>query len=772
MSTITQFPSGNTQYRIEFDYLARTFIVVTLVNSSNPTLNRVLEVGRDYRFLNPTMIEMLVDQSGFDIVRIHRQTGTDLVVDFRNGSVLTASDLTNAELQAIHIAEEGRDQTVDLAKEYADAAGSSAGNAKDSEDEARRIAANIKASGQISYITRRSFEKGFNVTTWNEVLLWEEDGDYYRWDGTLPKSVPAGSTPETSGGVGLGAWVSVGDAALRSELKSNLGFSLIGQLKSVSEFQNLTTSNGRKVLLSSWYEESQYGGGVFYYDSSIPKSNHDGGCVISPTVPYTSDANSADYVNGVGETDPSGTGCWIRYGVTEVTGDMYGMAGTPATTINLSPHFNKAIAYAGKNALGFKFPRNIVNFKSPVSIPMHQRAGGKVAYIRGEDEKSSVVSILSTATSSSNYGIYFDGSLSTFSAFPVENLTIKSVDSSGNRADWSGLGILFNKCIRLTMRNVLIDGFEIGCKLTDSLYLKFDNCRFTYNKTAIQGRLGELSGPNAVGLYRCDFQNNAEFCIENQHAHAWKIDSCAFEANGGKSYANSTPITFNSCVQFALIGGAGANAAHFDNCYFENNNGGKDISFYVNRNFNQIMNVSSCIFNYNSDTELASRILVQSNLSDMSAGLQVILNMDGNGFYNLGSASTAYRNVQFAVPSTFGVSHLVLNDSGNKYSLSSPFSGMEKVQRIGPSQSVAKAIVNAAGVGTAMQNIASISKTGTGVYVINFTGSIASSVVSVTFDGGSGRYAAVVKSSDYSVTVSTFNNTGGQVDLGFNLLVM
>lgn len=220
MSTITQFPSGNTQYRIEFDYLARTFVVVTLVNSSNPTMNRVLEVGRDYRFLNPTMIEILVDQSGFDIVRIHRQTGTDLVVDFRNGSVLTASDLTNAELQAIHIAEEGRDQTVDLAKEYADAAGNSAGNAKDSEDEARRIVASIREAGLYGYITRRSFEKGFNVTTWNEVLLWEEDGEYYRWDGTLPKNVPAGSTPESSGG---DLWVSVGDASLRSLLLSTAG---------------------------------------------------------------------------------------------------------------------------------------------------------------------------------------------------------------------------------------------------------------------------------------------------------------------------------------------------------------------------------------------------------------------------------------------------------------------------------------------------------------------------------------------------------------------
>ncbi|ARW56875.1 tail fiber protein [Escherichia phage ST31] len=246
MSTITQFPSGNTQYRIEFDYLARTFVVVTLVNSSNPTLNRVLEVGRDYRFLNPTMIEMLIDQSGFDIVRIHRQTGTDLVVDFRNGSVLTASDLTNAELQAIHIAEEGRDQTVDLAKEYADAAGDSAGNAKDSEDEARQIAAGIKAAGLLGYITRRSFEKGFNVTTWNEVLLWEEDGAYYRWDGTFPKNVPAGSTPESSGGIGLGAWVSVGDASLRQWVYKNTTIAF----NSVSELMSGTLPSGESAAFS------------------------------------------------------------------------------------------------------------------------------------------------------------------------------------------------------------------------------------------------------------------------------------------------------------------------------------------------------------------------------------------------------------------------------------------------------------------------------------------------------------------------------------------
>lgn len=124
--TISQFPAGQSQYRIGFDYLARPFVVVTLVNSANQTQNKVLVAGNDYRFLSPTVIEILANQSGFDIVRILRQTGTDLLVNFRDGSVLTASDLTNSELQAIHIAEEGREQTAELAKGYAEAAERSA----------------------------------------------------------------------------------------------------------------------------------------------------------------------------------------------------------------------------------------------------------------------------------------------------------------------------------------------------------------------------------------------------------------------------------------------------------------------------------------------------------------------------------------------------------------------------------------------------------------------------------------------------------------------
>ena len=69
-----------------------------------------------------------------------------------------------------------------------------------------------------------SFQDGANLTRADQALRWatpDGDGEYYRWDGAFPKNVPENSTPETTGGVGVGAWIGVGDASLRSSLSSS-----------------------------------------------------------------------------------------------------------------------------------------------------------------------------------------------------------------------------------------------------------------------------------------------------------------------------------------------------------------------------------------------------------------------------------------------------------------------------------------------------------------------------------------------------------------------
>lgn len=79
-----------------------------------------------------------------------------------------------------------------------------------------------QAISNLGYITLDSFEDGATLTLYNQVLRLKATGEYYRWDGAYPpegKVVPAGSTPDTTGGIGLGKWLSVGDGTALSALQ-------------------------------------------------------------------------------------------------------------------------------------------------------------------------------------------------------------------------------------------------------------------------------------------------------------------------------------------------------------------------------------------------------------------------------------------------------------------------------------------------------------------------------------------------------------------------
>lgn len=81
----------------------------------------------------------------------------------------------------------------------------------------------FEAMSSFGYVTLNSFEDGATLTNPNQALLWESNGEYYKWTGNLPKTVPVGSTPESTGGIGAGAWLSIGDSVLRSMLASAAG---------------------------------------------------------------------------------------------------------------------------------------------------------------------------------------------------------------------------------------------------------------------------------------------------------------------------------------------------------------------------------------------------------------------------------------------------------------------------------------------------------------------------------------------------------------------
>lgn len=100
-------------FEIPFEYLARKFVVVTLLGKDRKEL--VLNV--DYRFTQRTVITTTQTwgaANGYERIEIKRVTSaTERLVDFSDGSILRASDLNTATVQALHVAEEGRDIATD-----------------------------------------------------------------------------------------------------------------------------------------------------------------------------------------------------------------------------------------------------------------------------------------------------------------------------------------------------------------------------------------------------------------------------------------------------------------------------------------------------------------------------------------------------------------------------------------------------------------------------------------------------------------------------------
>jgi hypothetical protein len=81
-----------------------------------------------------------------------------------------------------------------------------------------------RSLGDAGYdLVSGSFELGGTVTDPSDVLLYQSTSKAYRWDGVFPeagKSVPAGSTPDSMGGVGPGLWRYVSLELLRKQLTS------------------------------------------------------------------------------------------------------------------------------------------------------------------------------------------------------------------------------------------------------------------------------------------------------------------------------------------------------------------------------------------------------------------------------------------------------------------------------------------------------------------------------------------------------------------------
>lgn len=119
-----------------------------------------------------------------------------------------------------------------------------------------------------------SFQGGATVSSAGDIIQDETTGVWYRWDdlSTLPKFVPAGSTPGSTGGIGEGKWLAVDVSdVLRKDLQGSNGSTLIGgSVYVVDYFSDAKSANAgkSKYIMTRGHHTLGVGAATYFSDGT------------------------------------------------------------------------------------------------------------------------------------------------------------------------------------------------------------------------------------------------------------------------------------------------------------------------------------------------------------------------------------------------------------------------------------------------------------------------------------------------------------------------
>lgn len=321
-----------------------------------------------------------------------------------------------------------------------------------------------EAISKYGYITMDSFEDGATLTLPNQTLRYEANGEYYRWDGDFPKIVPAGSTPDGTGEVKQGAWVSVGDASLRSNLSSTSGATLIGigdgsTLQEYVDNCQYVDSFQSAAALSSVRSEVKKIVTLRYYASLPPGAFH---------THYSGNTFIRSGTGTPGETDGgsyfvlSDGSKWVSCLPIHV--DRFGACGgVSPVTFDSGPAFQKAVIAVGKSLYASS---GLVHMNGPV-----YNINTKVLWPSNVTFVGNQTSIISSPASSDyiiESGYFSSGELVTNWGLDDTTLLANAIvtDSRFLNTHFIGIDKIFN-----------LRGFTIGCAIgSESKCVTFTSC--------------------------------------------------------------------------------------------------------------------------------------------------------------------------------------------------------------------------------------------------------------------------------------------------------
>ncbi|MBI6193377.1 hypothetical protein [Providencia rettgeri] len=421
------------------------------------------------------------------------------------------------------------------------------------------------------YITIDSFQQGADLpnnelTQRNHILRDETTGEYYRWDSDLPKPVPAGSTPQSTGGIGKGAWVSVGDASFRSDF-NEISQSIQLSYESVSNMKESVPTRGIKsarvgdlVSCTTFHEDYVLPSPNIYVVTTETANGFDIidiGNGLSAKLTNLSEGYLIErlgakpdlHINGVIKPNPTDNypifDYAIKKGVSFILSGSYFSSQTLDFT---NENTNKKFSVKGIIDKNFDGWGSVIGFNHDgdgVKFFAGSDASDFMVYKFGENEKTGI----GVVSENTHLG-------------EISKITVRGFSQGFDSFSWMSL---FKLCTAFKCK----DGFRLRTDSTSSTHIncyarECDVSGFYFDKASYTPLIG------------CGVDNTPRPYVFNK-ADGVSLIGCGAEFNDGKTYPAFIWVTGKDYVNVSIVGGkwlanGGSSAAHFIYSTFEGNN--------------------------------------------------------------------------------------------------------------------------------------------------------------------------------------------------------
>lgn len=555
---------------------------------------------------------------------------------------------------------------------------------------------------------------------------------------------------------------------LQQKINAIDGYSQIGRLSSVADFSLIQVTPGKRVMLGGWYAITTTGRGEFYYDENKDKNLHDGAMYISPTVPYS---NAIDFISAIGESDPSGKGCWVRSDATSIQFSWW----APDHLAHHSAALQKALDKAKLLRLDLYLPSGEFILKSLVTYDYSSGVGSsspRGGNIIGAGSKRTVLiqDVQSGGFPSNGIAFQITGSLGTtdyqIDKFIIKGLSIRGNGTTAGSNNNTGTFFVMERMVGFTIDDIFSNNLYRSLIIQDSLYGSIRDCRITSSVEGILMRKqNSVTGVNVVTLERVDFIDCWHLGIQMVESQQIVLDNCAFEANGNRDTLGT------ACIIARRIGSAGGVGVDIRNCYFENNNM-RDIAIAYDINLPCQASIRNCNFAKTGAGVYSGRVSVVGSVTP-TATSYCKLSMTDNQFLVGGDyvedpvnrPDVFFSGFNFA---SIGADRVKFIDENNVFTagtvVTTAVNFIKSRGDLFTARVAADGTLSAAG----SANIVTVSKTATGTYTLTSNVNLDKAIFLAVLHAGNSGGVQVTSTANVA-TVIVKNSTGANADIPFTV---